>query len=427
MNNFEDILKQKLSEHKLPDYNPSHWKKVEAELNKKRKKGLLFAASLLIGLGVTGSALYLNQTQSTTKPTNINNTEVPYDKNTYSTPNTNTEKETKSNKNALEVEASNETQSNTESITKSGVSNENLAKDNTSKKVLENNNTPEKKIVESDTGTVLTESALVNDKQLKQEFETKILVSVNNACVGDKVEFKIESEDPISVVWHFGDKSNTDKPNPKHVYENAGMYYPYAEVTFLLDGKTKDVYFDKPLKIFGLPQAEIEVEETESENFRRVFKFTPVTEAEIIEYNWLTNNSNGKSLSKEINTKGLHEIAVEITDKNGCTNIVRNNLSLKTDYNLLAPTAFTPDNDGMNDNFIPKALYQAEDGTFTFKVIEPNSGKVLHQSNSFNNPWKGIDPSTGETLKGGTYLWSVALDIDGVTNTYSGSVKIVVN
>ena len=427
MNNFEDIIKQKLSEQKLPDYNPSHWKKVEAELNKKRKKGLLFAASLLIGLGVTGTALYLNQSDNSITPTKTNNTEVPTDKNTSKTPKSKIEKTSTSTQKTIQVEEVASDDNHAAQTPETTISKEKTLIDGAPKTELENNNYTNINSTSNDSGQTNTESLVVDNNKTKQELETKILVSVNNACIGDKVEFNIESEDPISVVWHFGDKTQTDKPNPKHVYEKAGMYYPYAEVTFLLDGKTKDVYFDKPLKIFGLPQAEIEVEETEIENFRRVFKFTPVTDAEIIEFNWISNNSNGKTLTKEINTKGLHEIALEITDKNGCTNLIKNNLSLKTDYNLLAPTAFTPDNDGMNDNFIPKALYQAEDGTFTFKIIEPNSGKVLHQSNSFNNPWKGIDPSTGETLKGGTYLWSVALDIDGVTNTYSGSVKIVVN
>ena len=113
--------------------------------------------------------------------------------------------------------------------------------------------------------------------------------------------------------------------------------------------------------------------------------------------------------------------------ENSCGQSKCNNVLIVIDqqYQIYAPTAFTPDGDGMNDEF---KLISPTD-LFSFKLIIFNRwGQQVFESNDLYHGWdgtyKGAEPQVG------TFVWKATYQLrrEGIgseANVQTGSVSLV--
>lgn len=99
----------------------------------------------------------------------------------------------------------------------------------------------------------------------------------------------------------------------------------------------------------------------------------------------------------------------------------------EVDFRIFIPNAFTPDNDGVNDSFLPLGQgYSAVE--YEFLVLN-RWGEIVFKSNDPNEPWVGQNNQiTGDYfVPDGVYMYSVtALGYHSLSpETYRGSVTIV--
>ena len=99
----------------------------------------------------------------------------------------------------------------------------------------------------------------------------------------------------------------------------------------------------------------------------------------------------------------------------------------EVDFRIFIPNAFTPDNDGVNDSFLPLGQgYSAVE--YEFLVLN-RWGEIVFKSNDPNEPWVGQNNQmTGDYfVPDGVYMYSVtALGYHKLSpETYRGSVTIV--
>jgi gliding motility-associated-like protein len=72
-------------------------------------------------------------------------------------------------------------------------------------------------------------------------------------------------------------------------------------------------------------------------------------------------------------------------------------------YLLYIPNAFTPNGDGINEEFKPIGdAVDAEDYTFS---IYNRLGELIFQTNNLNNGWNGT--YKGKDLPNGVYVWKI--------------------
>ncbi len=90
-------------------------------------------------------------------------------------------------------------------------------------------------------------------------------------------------------------------------------------------------------------------------------------------------------------------------------------------FNLDAPSSFTPNGDGIMDEFMPNSL--KNDDRFVLKVYDDN-GNEIFKSKDVSKPWKGIT-NAGVTVPEGKYKWDVALIKDNKTSIFKGQVKLL--
>ena len=98
--------------------------------------------------------------------------------------------------------------------------------------------------------------------------------------------------------------------------------------------------------------------------------------------------------------------------------------------NFVLPNVFTPNNDGINDEFKVIQPHNLPDGfgMFTIRIFN-RWGNLVFESNSPNFEWDGVNQSTGRPAPDGTYFWVIELGGPGgetlIRETLSGSVTLL--
>ena len=100
---------------------------------------------------------------------------------------------------------------------------------------------------------------------------------------------------------------------------------------------------------------------------------------------------------------------------------VSNLIEVIKNSNLYFPTAFTPNNDQLNDSFNVSGQYIAK---MSLTILD-RWGKVLYFVEK-GEPWDG--QSSGKTMPPSAYIWKVEItDLAGRTYSREGTVALIRN
>ena len=111
-----------------------------------------------------------------------------------------------------------------------------------------------------------------------------------------------------------------------------------------------------------------------------------------------------------------------VTDLDGCVNYDTVIVYVLKDVVLLIPTAFSPNNDGVNDIF-RIAKYLNIERLINFSVFN-RWGNLVFETNDIEAGWDGTYKGREQLL--GVYVWFVkALDYDGNTIIRKGNVTLL--
>lgn len=123
------------------------------------------------------------------------------------------------------------------------------------------------------------------------------------------------------------------------------------------------------------------------------------------------------------NDSGNFVITQYVQNKFGCTDTAYQPILIIKDYNVFVPTAFTPNDDGLNDYFMPKSF-----GITTFNLLIFNRwGDVVAKINETTlKGWDGLDDRTYEKCKQDVYLWKLNYTtLRGNSGETNGRVTLV--
>ncbi len=249
--------------------------------------------------------------------------------------------------------------------------------------------------------------------------------SVKKACAGNPVEFKL-SNNPgsASYLWNFGDGTFSSQPNPSHIYTKPGVYDISLSITDA-DGLIKSTVMEDLITINPTPESEFEWDFISGATDEPTVKFINMSE-NATKFNWIFDDKNNEteiSPVKSYITRGKHSVELYVENEFGCSDITVRYLTINSDYNLLAPSSISPDNDGKEDSFMPEAL---KENNFNFVLTVYDGSKPVFTSNSKNKPWTGKLKDGSMAPVGSTYPWVVIIynSITKEEKYFSGSVTI---
>lgn len=226
---------------------------------------------------------------------------------------------------------------------------------------------------------------------------------------------------------------------------NSFSYSKYPEINFTEPG-TYDVTIittsiegchdslTKPemITVYPNPQSEFTVDPQVQSKINPIFYFQNLSSTTYL-CSWdfgddiVSNEINPVHTYQKIPGNYLVQLTVET--ENGCTNTSSNTVIVKDEYTLFAPTAFSPDNDGVNDIFFISG--SGIDPNFYHLIIYDRWGEIVFESNSFNpeNPkqygWDGKIKGKSKS-EVGTYTWyCIYKNLNGEERQEAGPVTII--
>lgn len=98
---------------------------------------------------------------------------------------------------------------------------------------------------------------------------------------------------------------------------------------------------------------------------------------------------------------GEYYVSLEVTNTYGCKDKVRKKITILPEYRFWVPNAFTPNNDGLNDVFLP-IVYGVEN--YVLEIYDRWGEKIFHTDN-VKQGWDGY--YKGVLCKEDVYVWKI--------------------
>ena len=227
-----------------------------------------------------------------------------------------------------------------------------------------------------------------------------------------------------SYLWHFGDGTTSNAVNPVHLYLYSGNFPVLLEMTTGgYCARNLDLLEVDLVQTFPIPFAAFDVDPNVVDILDPVVNVDYLGDQDV---DCFYNFGDGGSLQGcdgqyTYSDGGIYDITLTVINEAGCTNTAIGEVSISGSV-FYAPTAFTPDGDGLNDVWLPVIL-----GVNAYRVKIVNRwGELVWQTTDPSVPWQGEKGDDGNHFcPNGLYLWeAVWVDQIGYPRTKSGSVYL---
>lgn len=224
-------------------------------------------------------------------------------------------------------------------------------------------------------------------------------------CLPFKAQFQDLSTSTSSIVsysWDLGLGTSTD-PNPYYIYNTPGTYDITLAITNA-DGCTNVFTIFAYVNANPVPVASFVASPDEVD-----LLFNPY--ADIINTsiggtsfwydfgdNSFMTNANGQH---RYNDTGTYVVTQVVTNQFGCADTTTRNVIVKPSHTFYIPTAFTPNEDGLNETFKPKGY---EIDNFSMKIFN-RWGELVYSTTDIDAGWNGT--YDGGAAEPGVYTWRI--------------------
>lgn len=230
-------------------------------------------------------------------------------------------------------------------------------------------------------------------------------------CVDFVNESTISSGTISQYYWNFNNGDVSTEENPSSCFTNETLdNLPYdISLTATSDnGCPTELTQEEFVIVYPIPIAEFEPSRYETTIYQTTIDFTDMSTLGD-QYFWTFDTL---SFSTEQNPSymfpdsdsGRYEICQYLESMYGCKDTICKEIVIEGHYNIYVPSAFTPNDDGINDTFFP-SLYGVTDFEFTFRIFD-RWGLLLYESTDpLNVVWDGI--YLGESVEQDVYIWQI--------------------
>ncbi|MEZ4938740.1 MAG: PKD domain-containing protein [Crocinitomicaceae bacterium] len=275
---------------------------------------------------------------------------------------------------------------------------------------------------------IIKETNNVISPEDKLVLNANFTASTMTGCEGMVCQFTPKQNESYKgdYIWDFGDGTYSKERNPVHKYNREGNYVVKLALRSEINNEVISDQAQEYITVYANPKADFEIEESSVNAAIPEFDFINMTNSGT-DWTWDFGDNSGsvkKDPSHTYRKKGIYKVTLTAQNDFGCQSKVTKNITVEDDYNLLAPTGFTPNGDGLNDNFIPKAL-EIMNAEFTMSIYHKN-GQMYYKTNQVSRPWDGRYMMDNQNAPAGAYVWVVQLkNKNGETEVYRGSVTLL--
>lgn len=224
--------------------------------------------------------------------------------------------------------------------------------------------------------------------------------------------------------WNFGDNLTASGTNPSHIYMKDGTF----DVTLtIIDqyGCTDTHTETAAITVHPLPVAFYNTQPQYLSILHPEVQFLNESEgASIAHWDFVTNGYTTDEWNPVYTfaDTGRYWIQLVVISNEGCVDTFLNEVVLHGEVSFYVPNAFSPNNDGKNDDFTGYGIGIERAEFFIFD----RWGKMIYKSDALSKPWDGTYWNSGELCPEGTYVYLFQVHHgDPVPTEYKGRVSLV--
>lgn len=243
------------------------------------------------------------------------------------------------------------------------------------------------------------------------------------ACDSQPVHFiNTSSFAPLIYEWNFGDGQTSSIESPYYLYDSLGAYYTSLIVTNTV-GCKDTFYLSDVIQVFPSPTAGFTVSPHD----------TSITHPHVITVDtsfgatgctiyWgdETYSLNGDT-THTYSQVGLYNLMQVVQNSYGCTDTAYEQVFIYPGFLFWLPNAFTPNNDGLNDVFMPKVF-----GVYDYDfLIFDRWGEIIFETDNTQVGWNGFYKS--KLCEQDVYVYKISFfdEVEKVEHSYIGGVTLV--
>jgi len=245
-------------------------------------------------------------------------------------------------------------------------------------------------------------------------------------CEPLTVQFNDGSPDEgQTYIWDFGDGEAAYTKNPTHTFQNDGVYTITVTVINTYGCKTVNVY-PNWITVYPAPVARFQNEPLRTNILKPVFEFINYSSlADSVQ--WYFGDGDSSNIFNPTHTyqaiPAKYEVILVVYTNKGCVDTAKGYVYVDDVFTFYAPSAFSPDGDGINEYF--KVFANGIDkSTFSIKIYD-RWGEIIWESNDIDKGWDG-KVKNGKIAPVGTYTWLATFrDFNGILHEKSGAINLI--
>lgn len=258
-------------------------------------------------------------------------------------------------------------------------------------------------------------------------FTSNITEACADACI-DFIDFSIPNATVVNYwEWSLGNGEISYLQNPSKCFTNTSntedSLFTIGLITRNDLGCFDTIQIDDYIAAWHNPISDFERNPEKTNIYLPEIEFTNNSIGADF-YSWDFGDENISSDFEPINfyqDSGTYIIELAVETIHGCRDTSSKLVRIDPVVSIYIPNAFTPDGDGVNDDFIFKQ-YAIIEETVDFKIFD-KWGTLIYFTNGFN-PWDGT--YKGELVKQDTYIYKFScVDFFGNEHKQTGHVSLL--
>lgn len=250
-----------------------------------------------------------------------------------------------------------------------------------------------------------------------------------SGCEGACVQFTNTSPTAVGWLWNFGDGNNSTTASPSNCYLAAGHYNVSLTVTDA-NGCTNTINLPSYMTIFEGPVADFTLGPQPTTILDPQICFTDHSSSDVVSWYWNFGDPNDATVSfmqnpcHSYSDTGTYYTDLVVHNANGCMSHQQYNLRIDSYFQIFVPNAFSPNNDGLNDVFLPLMFNVKEEG-YLLQIFD-RWGNLIFETTDIYKSWDGRANNSDTHAQIDTYVWKIKVeDYTGRLHKMIGHVSII--
>ncbi len=206
-------------------------------------------------------------------------------------------------------------------------------------------------------------------------------VSDSNFCIGDPLKLDaMISSNYDSAYWDIGGQRKVyNNLNPYHTFDQPGTY----DVSFNAFFRScPDSIFHFPINVYALPKVNIGQDTSLCPGERPLYVSDAFAHGDGTKYKWSTGDT-----TRVLRIANPDNYWLRVTEPTGCSNT--DSMWVRKACYVDVPNSFTPNNDGLNDYFLPRQLLSYKLTRFEMSVYDRWGVRVFETKAVDGRGWDG--------------------------------------